>query len=71
MWAMNNSQFSENYQGHYTMDKKSGYGVYQWENGWIYKGNFENDYRNGFGELYDGEKCMYRGYWANGEQSEN
>ena len=31
------------------MDKKSGYGVYKWENGWYYKGNFENDYRHGFG----------------------
>lgn len=28
------------YKGHYCMDKKSGYGVYEWENGWVYKGNF-------------------------------
>ena len=49
----NEDGFSEQYQGHYAMDKKSGYGVYEWENGWVYKGNFDNDYRNGYGELYD------------------
>lgn len=52
------------------MDKKSGYGVYEWENGWVYKGNFENDYRNGYGELYEGDVCVYRGFWENGEQSD-
>lgn len=52
------------------MDKKSGYGVYEWENGWLYKGNFDNDLRNGFGELYEGEKLVYRGFWRNGEQTE-
>lgn len=52
------------------MDKKSGYGVYEWENGWIYKGNFDNDLRNGFGELYQGQKLIYRGYWKNGEQTD-
>jgi len=31
------------------MDVKSGYGEYVWTNGWIYKGNFENDLRNGYG----------------------
>ena len=31
------------------MDKKSGYGIYTWDNGWIYKGNFDNDFRNGYG----------------------
>lgn len=52
------------------MDKKSGYGVYQWGNGWCYKGNFDNDYRNGFGELYNGNKLAYRGFWENGEQTD-
>lgn len=53
------------------MDKKSGYGVYEWENGWTYKGNFDNDLRTGFGELYEGNKLVYRGYWKNGEQTED
>jgi hypothetical protein len=35
------------------MDKKSGYGIYIWKNGWHYRGNFENDLRNGYGELYN------------------
>lgn len=52
------------------MDKKSGYGVYQWGNGWVYKGNFDNDFRNGFGELYNGNKLAYRGFWENGEQTD-
>lgn len=53
------------------MDKKSGYGVYEWENGWVYKGNFEGDYRNGYGELYDGDSCTYRGFWDNGQQTDH
>jgi len=52
------------------MDKKSGYGVYEWENGWVYKGNFDQDLRSGFGELYEGQKLAYRGYWKNGEQTD-
>ena len=49
------------------MDKKSGYGIYMWDNGWVYKGNFDGDYRNGYGELYDGDgKLIYRGFWENG-----
>ena len=51
------------------MDKKSGYGVYSWDNGWIYKGNFEDDKRNGFGQLYKNDNTLkYRGFWENGEQ---
>jgi hypothetical protein len=49
------------------MDKKSGYGVYTWDNGWIYKGNFEDDKRTGFGELYKNDNTLnYRGFWENG-----
>lgn len=39
----------ESYKGSYVMDKKEGYGVYDWENGWTYKGNFKDDLRDGFG----------------------
>lgn len=54
------------------MDKKSGYGIYCWDNGWKYRGNFDNDFRNGYGELYDGNDCLiYRGFWENGEQTLN
>jgi len=53
------------------MDKKSGHGLYVWENGWFYKGGFDNDYRHGYGELYDSQNNLnYRGFWENGEQTD-
>lgn len=46
------SDDTECYKGPYALDKKCGYGEYQWGDGYLYKGNFENDLRNGYGELY-------------------
>lgn len=51
----------ESYKGPYKLDKKCGYGVYQWDDGYMYKGNFDNDVRHGFGELYEGNILKYRG----------
>ena len=63
------SRTNEKYKGHYTNDKKTGYGVYEWNNGWVYKGNFDNDIRNGYGVLYDSEgRIKYKGFWENGAQ---
>lgn len=28
-------------------------------------GNFENDYRHGYGELYKGDELRYKGFWVN------
>ena len=49
------------------MDKKSGYGEYHWRDGYYYKGNFENDLRNGMGELYENHILIYKGEWINGK----
>ena len=50
------------------MDKKDGYGVYDWENGWTYKGNFKEDLRDGYGELLHHNIVMWKGEWENGEK---
>ena len=64
-----NDRTKEKYKGHYTNDKKTGYGVYEWNNGWVYKGSFDNDFRNGYGVLYDSEgHIKYKGFWENGAQ---
>jgi hypothetical protein len=34
------------------LDRKHGYGVYTWGNGYHYKGNFTEDLRNGTGQLH-------------------
>ena len=39
----------EVYKGHYVLDQRQGYGVYDWGNGYLYKGSFANDIRNGEG----------------------
>lgn len=66
------------------MDKKEGFGVYEWVNKQTYKGQFREDYREGYGRLYqkekkfaaemseDGntneEKIVYNGMWMKGKQ---
>lgn len=42
---------NEVYKGHYMLDKKHGYGIYDWGNGYIYKGFWMDDLRYGEGEL--------------------
>ena len=39
----------DSYEGEYMKDKKNGKGSYLWKNGSKYTGNFENDYRHGYG----------------------
>ena len=34
----------------------------------IYGGNFENNFRHGYGELMEAGKLKYRGYWVNDNQ---
>lgn len=66
------------------MDKKEGFGVYEWVNKQTYKGQFKDDYREGYGKLYqinkkfiaemtedgnlNGQKIVYNGMWAKGKQ---
>jgi len=53
------------------IDKKHGYGIYDWGNGYVYKGNFADDVRSGDGRLFLGEEIIYEGEWENGEKSDN
>lgn len=50
------------------LDKKHGYGVYDWANGYLYKGNFFEDQRCGEGQLYYHNELVYEGFWINGER---
>jgi hypothetical protein len=64
------------------MDKKEGFGVYTWVGKQTYKGQFREDYREGYGRLFevtvkspaaeerseDDEKLVYQGMWRKGKQ---
>lgn len=50
------------------LDRKHGYGVYNWGNGYVYKGNFMEDQRCGEGSLFFNEEELYNGFWLNGEK---
>jgi hypothetical protein len=49
-------------------DKKNGNGVYKWANGNEYLGNFFDDYKHGYGEMYWPDGRFYKGLWENGKQ---
>jgi len=50
-WRKDKSPTSNSYEGDYALDKKCGNGVFKWASGNIYKGEFKNDEREGFGEM--------------------
>ena len=79
----NDKDETEIFSGCYRIDKKEGYGVYEWVGKQVYKGQFKDDFREGFGKLMqfnpkligdssddDGfeEKEVYRGMWLRGKQ---
>jgi len=45
---------------------KHGYGVFSWESGNVYKGNYEFDMRQGYGEMYWNDGSTYKGNWIKG-----
>ena len=50
------------------MDKKNGYGQYSWlDKVFLYKGNFENDIRQGYGQLFKNGEQEYKGEWVAGK----
>lgn len=63
------------------MDKKEGFGIYEWTGKQIFKGHFKEDYRDGFGKLYRilkksspeydslelREELVYQGMWSKGK----
>lgn len=56
------------YSGEKLNGWKHGKGKYQFSDGAVYEGNFENDQISGFGTLYFPNKCLgYIGMWRNGK----
>ena len=52
-------------------DCENGYGVYKFSDDWegdIYKGNFKDGKRHGYGTYYWSEGSKYEGNWSNGNQ---
>ena len=62
------------------MDKKEGFGIYEWIGKQIYKGHFKEDKRDGYGKLFKvhrrsssdyenirEEKAIYEGMWVKGK----
>jgi hypothetical protein len=45
------------------MDKKHGYGVFEWETGNVYSGNYFEDERNGYGVMKWTDGSTYMGTW--------
>jgi hypothetical protein len=67
-WRKSNKPNCNSYEGEYYMDKKHGYGVFNWESGNIYKGNYKEDERDGYGEMYWTDGSVYKGEWRRGCQ---
>ena len=54
---------SNSYEGDYLMDRKHGWGYFEWESGNSYRGRYEADERHGFGEMRWTDGSIYRGSW--------
>lgn len=46
---------------------KSGHGVFTFENGYRYEGNFSYDQMDGPGKIFKDEKLIHEGVWVNGK----
>lgn len=54
------------YIGDFRHGQKSGNGKYQWHDNRVYTGEYQNDMKNGYGELYNPDGTLsYRGEWKN------
>ena len=42
--------------------------MYTWASGNYYKGNFLNDLRHGYGQMFWKDNSYYKGQWVNGIQ---
>lgn len=57
------------------MDRKEGLGVYTWKGKKVYKGQFREDYREGYGESFriggvSGKmKLIFKGMWQKGTKN--
>ena len=52
----------------YEDDKKNGYGVFEWESGNRYEGNYLDDERHGYGVMKWTDESVYMGIWDGGIQ---
>ena len=52
----------------YEADKKNGYGVFEWESGNRYDGNYKDDERHGYGVMKWTDESTYMGMWDDGIQ---
>ena len=52
----------------YEADKKHGFGVFEWESGNRYEGNYAEDERHGYGVMKWTDESMYMGMWDQGIQ---
>jgi hypothetical protein len=67
-WRSAKGPQSNIYEGDYALDKKAGYGIFQWASGNLYKGEYADDEREGFGEMTWTDGSMYQGDWFRGIQ---
>ena len=45
-----------------------GEGVFTWQDGRLYKGNYVYDKKEGYGEFYWPNGKVYKGHWRKGKQ---
>ena len=45
-----------------------GEGIYTWQDGRMYKGQYENDRKHGYGTYTWNDGKQYAGWWQNGKQ---
>lgn len=45
----------------------NGKGVFKWKTGRYYKGEYKDDLKHGYGELYSINGKVYKGNWDNGK----
>ena len=57
------------YDGEWVEDMRSGYGMCQYDNGYVYEGNWSNDLWHGYGRLSYDESSYYEGYFCQGRKS--
>lgn len=54
------------YTGSFFGGSKHGRGRYEWYDGRVYEGEYQNDMKHGYGELYNSDGSpSYKGYWRN------
>lgn len=52
----------------YANDKKNGHGIFNWESGNRYVGNYKDDERDGYGVMKWTDESQYMGVWVQGIQ---